>query len=70
MVVKSGDVFVVSHGGANYGPGTVEVSLGPAECALDGSELAVEYLDPRLSCYSQAFLLFECCFLGERAFFA
>ena len=32
-IFKSGALFVVGHGRADSGLGTVEVSLGPAECA-------------------------------------
>ena len=52
MVVKSGAIFIVGHGEADSGPGTVKISLGPAKYASGSFELALECLDPRLSCYS------------------
>ena len=74
MVVKSGALFIVGHGGTDSGPGTVEISLRLTKCALGSFELALECLDPPLSCYSQALLILErcreCCLIEERVFIA
>ena len=52
IVVEGGAIFAIGHNRADSGPGTVEVSLGHAEYASGSFELALECLDPRLSCNS------------------
>ena len=51
-VVESGAVFEFGRGGADLSPGTVEISLGPAESAPDGFKLVFERLDSCLGRHS------------------